>query len=312
MLPVDSNAPAPVWFSIAPIWTPRPTCWAFVPPSDVDGALAPACICESASLKLTVELLNPTVLTFAMSFAVTSSIVWWAFRPLIAANRLLIMVAVFSFRPVRPWWSSGGSRWPRVRRAATDVTASSVTLSPPTSSVGWPFWIVRPSATPVPVVPSARAYVSSLPSRSTPWVSDGRGHELRDGLGDVRRLLERRVLRQLRHPRARVGRVRRVLVLELGDEQLEEVVLAELPGGRGGGTASSAVSWWWRQLRVSGSRVPPRRGRRRRCCGVAAGTSRSCARRVRGRRRRTAARRPGWAWGPDRVAHPAVRPRRCG
>ncbi len=109
-LPVDWIAPEPVMFWIAPTWTPSPICWAFVPPRVVDGPLAPACVCESASLKLVREPLKPTVLTFAMSFAVTSSMVWWARRPLIAANKLLIMVWFALLPALRPWGSSWGKR----------------------------------------------------------------------------------------------------------------------------------------------------------------------------------------------------------
>ena len=97
---------------MAPTCTPRPICWAFVPPSVVDGPLAPAWVCESASLKLVLEPLKPTVLTFAMSFAVTSSMVWWARRPLIAANKLLIMVWFALLPALRPW----GSWWRKLSR----------------------------------------------------------------------------------------------------------------------------------------------------------------------------------------------------
>jgi hypothetical protein len=40
-------------------------------------------------LKVVRPALKPEVLTLAMLFAVTSSIVWWDFRPLIAENMLL-------------------------------------------------------------------------------------------------------------------------------------------------------------------------------------------------------------------------------
>ena len=57
-----------------------------MPPSVADGPLAPRWIWHSASLKLVRSALKPMVLTFAMSLAVTSSIIWWTLRPLIAAN----------------------------------------------------------------------------------------------------------------------------------------------------------------------------------------------------------------------------------
>src|SRR5579883_2515070 len=66
------------------------------------GALAPFSVCSIASSKLVRLALKPTVLTFAMLLAVTSSIVWWAFSPLIAENMLLIIFGAFPFRPRPP------------------------------------------------------------------------------------------------------------------------------------------------------------------------------------------------------------------
>jgi len=62
-----------------------------VPPRVADGALEPRWIWLRASLKLVRSALKPMVLTFAMSLAVTSSIIWWTLRPLIAANIPRIM-----------------------------------------------------------------------------------------------------------------------------------------------------------------------------------------------------------------------------
>ena len=74
--PVDWNAPELMRLSIEPSVTPRPTCAAFEPP-DAAFAAAPArWVCESASRNVARLDLKPTVLTFARSFAVTSSMIW--------------------------------------------------------------------------------------------------------------------------------------------------------------------------------------------------------------------------------------------
>src|SRR5438067_11601865 len=90
-LPVCWIAPAPIWLSIAPSWTPRPICIGFVPPNETDGAEEPRWSWYSVSLKAVVWPLKPTVLTFAMSFAATSSMVWLTCSPLIAENIPLII-----------------------------------------------------------------------------------------------------------------------------------------------------------------------------------------------------------------------------
>ncbi|MNC92789.1 hypothetical protein D3C83_92880 [compost metagenome] len=75
-MPVCWMPPAPITLSIDASCTPRPTCRALVPPRLVEGPLAPRCSWLSASLKLARSPLKPTVLTFAMSLAAMSSIVW--------------------------------------------------------------------------------------------------------------------------------------------------------------------------------------------------------------------------------------------
>src|SRR4051794_40049027 len=88
-LPVDCSAPPDMRLSIEPSETPRPTCLALAPPCVALGAAPPADSWASESLKVVRPALKPIVLTLAMSFAVTSSIVWWDFSPLIAENMLL-------------------------------------------------------------------------------------------------------------------------------------------------------------------------------------------------------------------------------
>src|SRR3954468_19419225 len=92
-------------------WTPRPTWMAFEPPCWAFGAAPPRCSCDSESLNVVRWPLKPSVLTLAMSLDVTSSMVWWTLRPLIAANMLRIMGASFPFamRPPRGGPAAGGA-----------------------------------------------------------------------------------------------------------------------------------------------------------------------------------------------------------
>ena len=92
-LPVDWNVPVVIRLSIDDSCTPRPTWAGLAPPCVALGAAPPRWSWASESLNVVRADLYPTVLTLAMSFAVTSSIVWWFFRPLIAANMLRIMGA---------------------------------------------------------------------------------------------------------------------------------------------------------------------------------------------------------------------------
>src|SRR4051794_9451511 len=81
--------------AIAPIVTPSPTWAAFWPakPPVLD-AEAPRTVCDSASWKVVVPALKPSVLTLARLLAVTSSIVCWALSPLMAEYIERIMVVV--------------------------------------------------------------------------------------------------------------------------------------------------------------------------------------------------------------------------
>jgi hypothetical protein len=78
------DAPVLMTLSIELRVEPRPTCAAFEPALPAVAAAPPRCIWVSASLNVVRDDLKPMVLTLARSFAVTSSAIWWIFRPLTA------------------------------------------------------------------------------------------------------------------------------------------------------------------------------------------------------------------------------------
>ena len=80
---------------------------------------------------------------------------------------------------------------------------------------------------PSPLAPSAFFQLTVLPISAMLCVDLARGVHQLDRGGHVRQLLDRGELRHLTHEVLVVDRVHRVLVLQLRDEQLEEVVLAE-------------------------------------------------------------------------------------
>src|SRR3954454_1325664 len=102
-VPVDCIAPPCMLLSIELSWTPRPTWTAFEPPCWAFGAAPPRWSWESESLNVVRWDLKPSVLTLAMSLDVTSSMVWWTLRPLMAAYMLRIIGASvpFDLRPPR-------------------------------------------------------------------------------------------------------------------------------------------------------------------------------------------------------------------
>ena len=63
--------------------TPRPTCWAFLPPKVAEGPDAVLIVWLIASLNVTLPFLKPCVLTLAMLLPITSSFVCIFFIPLI-------------------------------------------------------------------------------------------------------------------------------------------------------------------------------------------------------------------------------------
>src|SRR5919204_6446633 len=90
-LPVDWNAPLVMRLSIEPSWTPRPIWADFAPAVPVVAEAPERCSCASESRNDTRLALKPTVLTLARSLAVTSSMIWWFFSPLIAEYMPRIM-----------------------------------------------------------------------------------------------------------------------------------------------------------------------------------------------------------------------------
>ena len=74
--------------------TPRPICFALIPPVPVRafGPLAPWVVWYIISLKVTEEDLNATVFTFAILLPITSILVWCVLRPDTAENNDLIIV----------------------------------------------------------------------------------------------------------------------------------------------------------------------------------------------------------------------------
>src|SRR5947209_2368761 len=76
------------------IRTPRPTCSALTPPRPPCGPLAPRRVWLKMSWNVVRDCLKPVVLTLAMLFPTTSIIVWWFFRPEMAANIERIMCGV--------------------------------------------------------------------------------------------------------------------------------------------------------------------------------------------------------------------------
>src|SRR5918998_658622 len=135
-LPVVCSAPPCMRLSIEPSCTPRPTWRALEPPWTAFGAEEPDCICESESLKVVRPDLKPVVLTLAMLFDVTSSIVWWDFSPLMAENMLR---SIGRFLPLDYW---------------TAVTESGlIPVTPPTVREGWWSFHSTRSTDPVAAAP---------------------------------------------------------------------------------------------------------------------------------------------------------------
>ena len=73
------------------------------------GALEPRSSCDRASSKLARSDLNPMVLTLAMLLAVTSSMVWWTVRPLMAENIARMVILFLSPADRFPGWGPASS-----------------------------------------------------------------------------------------------------------------------------------------------------------------------------------------------------------
>src|SRR6476620_11175492 len=95
--PVDCSEPVVIRLSIEPTVTPRPTCSGLEPATLPLGPAPARTSCESSSTNVVRWALNPTVSTLARLLAVTSSIVWCASKPLIAAYMPRIIGASLPF-----------------------------------------------------------------------------------------------------------------------------------------------------------------------------------------------------------------------
>src|SRR3954451_12447952 len=218
--------------------TPSPTCAGLVPAVSAVGAEPLRSSWESVSSKTVVLLLKPTVLTLAMLLPTTSIFVWCARRPEMAENIERSM----------GWNSSlGGFACGAGRGRSGDLGDAAQRHGLP-ADPGRGLGGV--------VAEDHRRHRAGLRGAAVIGVGHGvtdddagvhgllQGHDrgvLRDQLVELLHLAERR---RLRHELAGVGRVARVLVAHLGDQQLEERVLVHLVravhGRRGGARGDRA------------------------------------------------------------------------
>src|SRR4051794_27751956 len=259
--PVFCVEPCPKLVVMPATFTPRPTWAGFVPPRSAVGAPPLLSTWDRVSSKTVWLALKPTVLTLAMLLPVTSSLVWWARRPLIAENMERSM-GRSSSGCGRPSWGPSGGEAGLPWRPARDVGRAGsarrdADLGEPAERDGDSAddgrgLLVAGEADRADRAGDRGAVLGGVAD----LVADQRagaeralqGEQLGVLGGQLLQLLDLGERRRLRHELGRARRVAGVLVAHLRDQQLQEHVLVHLVGaghrrrrGRGAGQPADGI-----------------------------------------------------------------------